>query len=316
MGQYHAFRKNGVMTMNKYRLHSNDMFQRREEGLLDVDKVVFLSVEGNDTEVDYFNNLEKFRKELGINSMVHVHVLGRAKRDTNSSVEAVLELLEEYIELRKENGLPQSLRNSIPSKYSNDFILSYLHNEIGDCALKKEFEKDLEMAGIDYSYSLFLKKYKCNNSDNDNDVFGIVIDRDWQTHTPEQLKMVYEKCKNNGYMFFISNPCFEFWLLLHLKNVKIEYASQLNDFLKNEKVSSKHTFTSKKISELANHSKTISTSTFQKYYLPNIDVACDRAYKYFTVDCDELIGANKGDESELGSLGTNLPKLFSVLKNK
>ncbi len=300
--------------MNRYRLHSNDMFQRLEEGKLDVNKVVFLSVEGNDTEVDYFNHLEKFRKELGIDSLVHVHVLGRAHKDTNCSVEAILELLEEYIELRKDNGLPQSLRDDIPSKYSNEFILSYLRNEKIDTALKKEFEKDLTLAGIDYSYSLFLKKYKCNDSDN-NDVFGIVLDRDWQTHSPEQLKSVYEKCNNNGYMFLISNPCFEFWLLLHLKDVKKDYSSSLNDFLENHKISNRKTFTGREVSKITGHSKKISASTFQNYYLPNIDVACERVINDFAIDCDNLIGTSKGDVGELGTLGSNMPELFKVLKN-
>jgi len=46
----------------------------------------------------------------------------------------------------------------------------------------------------------------------------LVIDRDrWEINT---IHSVLSECKKKGYNFILSNPCFEFWLLLHQPNPK------------------------------------------------------------------------------------------------
>ena len=80
---------------NSFRLRANTMFNRideeqKEEPL----KIVFLSVEGNKTEKQYFQYVEKYREKLGIKREVHIHTLQRAKNDNLSAPENVLELLE------------------------------------------------------------------------------------------------------------------------------------------------------------------------------------------------------------------------------
>jgi len=84
------------------------MFVRPEESKKQSPlRIVFLSVEGNKTEQNYFEWIEKYREQLGIKSMVHVHPLRRSKNDTLSAPEHVLELLEEYIEIRESEVLPE-----------------------------------------------------------------------------------------------------------------------------------------------------------------------------------------------------------------
>ena len=74
------------------RLNSGNRFERSQNR--DVKRVVFLSVEGNVTEPQYFGYVKAFQ---GIKSVVELHVLQR--QDTSSSPFKVLELLENYLEI-------------------------------------------------------------------------------------------------------------------------------------------------------------------------------------------------------------------------
>lgn len=313
MEPFLAFPIHGEKMMNSFRLNSDNMFERPEISNSESPaKIVFLSVEGNDTEKNYFDNIEKHRKELGIQSLVHIHVLRRSKDDNNSGVASVLELLEEYIRIRDTDNLAKILKNYFNNKYDESFITSYLNNTSNDEETKKQFENDLEIAEIDYSYAAFLNNFKGNNED---DVFGIIIDRDWHCHDAKQLIDIYNQCNSNGYNFYIVNPAFEFWLLLHLIDVKKTCTQdELNSILLNEKVSNAHTYTSKKVSNIAGHSKKISETVFKRFYLPNVNLAIQRVETDFKTKITDIIDFNHSENNNPGELGTNLSDLFKVLK--
>lgn len=287
------------------------MFARTEELNKELPlRIVFLSVEGNKTEQDYFQWIEKYREHLGIKARVHVHSLRRAKNDTLSAPEHVLELLEEYIEIRESEVLPKRMRMVIPTEYTDDFIKQYINNpENIDADLKDNFEILLQQSGIDLEYEYFLKEYS-----GQDDVFGIVIDRDYSTHSVTQMKKIKKECGEKGYRFFLTTPCIEFWLLIHLTDVCKEYKDEIQKFRDNIKKSKKHTFTSYEVSEHAGHSKGISEDTFKKLYLPKVDFAIYQAQKFFSTDIDELIGNEESDDTKKGKLGSNLPELFELLR--
>lgn len=99
------------------------MFSRPEEIFPEKPlRIIFLSVEGNVTEQNYLDWIEKYREQLGIKAKVHVHSLRRGKRDNLSAPAQVLELLEEYIEIRESDILPDRMREVIPIKYTDDFV--------------------------------------------------------------------------------------------------------------------------------------------------------------------------------------------------
>ena len=135
----------------------------------------------------------------------------------------------------------------------------------------------------------------------ENDEFAIVIDRDRQAHKEKNMQACIQHCKENSYGCYISNPCFEFWLLLHLTDVKKEYADRMNDILENKRLSENHTFVSKEVSKLAGHGK--KNLRFKENYLENINVAIQRA-KAFASDEEQLIF----------SIGTNVWKLIEKLR--
>ena len=297
--------------VNKFRLNSGGMFERPEENDQQMPlRIVFLSVEGNVTESNYFKYIEKYRDVLNIKKSVHVHALSRAKNDNLSAPDQVLELLEEYVEIRNSDILPQKLKDLIPSTYSDEFLKQYLENQDAiDEDLRKDFESHLYLAGIDLDYAWFLKEYS-----GEFDKFGVVVDRDYRSHTVKQLNKVWEECKKKNYEFFIINPCIEFWLLCHILDVKDIYKDRLSCFRDNKSISENHNFTSKELSFFAEHAKKISEEKFKEYYLHNIDYAINQIKTSFSTDIKELIGTNDSKDSEKRMLGSNLPKLFELLR--
>lgn len=294
-----------------FRLSSDGMFSRPEEIFPEKPlRIIFLSVEGNVTEQNYFGWLEKYREKLGIKTGVHVHPLRRGKRDNFSAPAQVLELLEEYIEIRESDILPNRMRKVIPTKYTDAFVEQYMKDpDSVDRDKKEQFEMLLKQVGIDLEYQFFVKEYQ-----GQDDLFGVVIDRDYNTHTVMQLNEIRKQCIEKGYHFFITTPCFEFWLLLHLVDVKKQYKGDMQKFRDNEKRTNKHTFTSLQVSEHAGHSKKISEKIFRQYYLNNIDYAISQARKSFSTDVEGLIGTDETEDSKKGKLGSNLPELFKLLR--
>ena len=146
---------------NSFRLKSNDMFSRPEEENQEAPlRIVFLSVEGNKTECQYFDLIEKYRSDLKIKKGVHICPLKRAKDDNNSAPERVLDLLDDYVELRDPQVLPQRLKDAVLQKYSYEFVKQYLNGELERDKDVEEFEFLLREAGIDLAYNLFLQIIK------------------------------------------------------------------------------------------------------------------------------------------------------------
>lgn len=77
----------------------------------------------------------------------------------------------------------------------------------------------------------------------------MVVDRDKQNVSKDQLNEIIEKCRIEGYNLALSNPTFEFWLLLHLTSIEL-YDREL--LLSNSKatVKSKKRFLETELSKL------------------------------------------------------------------
>lgn len=285
--------------INRYRLTSTVYDREGENQKIIPEKRVFLSVEGNTTEKEYFDGVSKNREQIGINAKIDVEVLRRGKRDTNSTPQKVIELLEEYIRLREQNedDILKEISNQFKEQYTIDFIKQYLEdpNKIPK-KQRNMFATELKKLGYDINYRKYLKKYN-----KELDEFAVLIDRDMQTHSETNMLDCIKHCKENGYKCYIANPCFEFWLLMHLSDIMEEFSNQLDDIKENRKVSEQHTFVSNAVSERAHHAK--SGIGFTKKYMPCIDKAVEQA-KIFASDENELID----------NIGCNLWKMIEELK--
>ena len=130
----------------------------------------------------------------------------------------------------------------------------------------------------------------------DNPIMAAVIDRDdhncnatiqyCREHMPFQIQL------------FLSSPCFEFFLLLHICD-NIADAYDMEKIKLNERISNAHTYMSSLIAELTHSRKDID---FERDYLDNIPRALVNAFKF------ETNILQIGD-----SIGTNLPDFFDIL---
>jgi hypothetical protein len=292
-----VFQKSKVRRLNMsipHRLNAGNRFERPETQ--SIKRVVFLSVEGEVTERRYFEFVRESRETLGIKSVVEIHVLRRG--DSSSSPEKVVELLENYLEVRNNNDFLAEVDKLELKHYDKEFIHKYLEApDTIDVKEKRQFEGFLKEEQLDLTYLLFLNKFK--GSDNgENDVFGIVIDRDAGNHSPENMARIFDECDEKGYRCFLTNPRFEFWLLLHVADVKSEYPDELEKMLDfNDETVDKH------LLEKTGGGKKIQRKTFDTYFLPNIDTAIERANGLCT-------SRNK----LLDQLGSTLGELFELLR--
>lgn len=297
MEQSLVFQKLKVRRLNMsipHRLNAGNRFERPETQ--SIKRVVFLSVEGEVTERRYFEFVRESRETLGIKSVVEIHVLRRG--DSSSSPEKVVELLENYLEVRNNNDFLAEVDKLELKHYDKEFIHKYLEApDTIDVKEKRQFEGFLKEEQLDLTYLLFLNKFK--ESDNgENDVFGIVIDRDAGNHSPENMARIFDECDEKGYRCFLTNPRFEFWLLLHVADVKSEYPDELEKMLDfNDETVDKH------LLEKTGGGKKIQRKTFDTYFLPNIDTAIERANGLCT-------SRNK----LLDQLGSTLGELFELLR--
>ena len=279
------------MIVNQYRLKSSAFQRSVKEESREPKKLFILSVEGFHTEKDYFNSLNKYMKEKGKDD-VEIHVLGHSN-DGLCSLEQVYELLNEAKRIRAEGFLTNILRKKLINdfNFSEQQIQKILNNdETVDKKEKNRFKSIMEQLKIDYEYYQFLENYR-----SDFDRFVIVIDRDCHSHSKKELNDLLKKCNINNIMFCITNPCFEFWLYLHsiAKDKDID-EEEKTKILKNKIVSDKHTYITRKISEIYHLYKKISYGKFENTFAPNIKLAIENAQKFSQEPCQLL--------EELGSM--------------
>jgi hypothetical protein len=72
------------------------------------------------------------------------------------------------------------------------------------------------------SLNEFAKKYELD----ENDELWMIIDRDYQAWPTQSISHVAQLCwQKKGYNLALSNPAFEIWLLLHIKDIA-EYSEE------------------------------------------------------------------------------------------
>lgn len=280
---------------SRFRLTSTAFTREDEDNKIDPKRMIILSVEGDETERTYFQHLNTHLDR----AIIQIEVLRHRRGDGYSDPRHVIELLNEYVDIRQGQLIPAELPESFAEKYSKETIEAYLKN---DDSLPSESRTAISEAlvriGIDLEYRRYLQTF-----DKETDFFAVVLDRDCGNHSRALMEECYKLCEENGYGCFVTNPCFEFWLLLHLCDVKRNYTEeQLEQFKENPKISHQHTVISREVSARAHHGKRIGAASFDKYYLPRITHALLNVNQFKTSYPDVL-----------DDLGSNLPQLFDEL---
>lgn len=111
----------------------------------------------------------------------------------------------------------------------------------------------------------------------DTDELWMIIDTDRWKNIPD----IISECKKQSNMFVaVSNPCFEFWLLLQIKDIADYDENELALILNNAKVSNKKNYVDSKITEiLGSYNK---SNPKPELFLTTIDFAIEQAKKLDT----------------------------------
>jgi hypothetical protein len=151
------------------------------------------------------------------------------------------------------------------SEMFNDALI-FLH-------LLKRPKKDTNSAP-NHVFRKLKKEAKDEYNFKDTDELWMIIDTDRWKNIPD----IISECKKQSNMFVaVSNPCFEFWLLLHIKDISEYNEEELDLILKNGKVSSKKNYVDTKIVEiLGAYNK---SNPKPELFLPTVDFAVEQAMR-------------------------------------
>lgn len=291
----------------------------------------FLFFEGQKTEVIYFNSLKRNALKIGLNSLIELRPMMRSCKEHRCSNPAkIIDLVVQYIEeLKSEKKSYCFIINTIIDYLVECEIISFKKanewfNKLKQYCVEKNFcEQDnvtlkpsnqetfceevlnfifneLKISRIDDDVNIILDalNIKYNAS---RDKVCIIVDRDKDSFVinkrVNQYDYVINTCKEKKYNLYITNPCFEFWLFLHLndaKNISCE------KWLENKKDEEKCTYAE---IELRNICPSYTKSSYcAKEFINKIDNAVENEKFY----CEDIIQLKNSLGSNIGLLITEL----------
>lgn len=106
----------------------------------------------------------------------------------------------------------------------------------------------------------------------DVDELWMIIDRDQWANIPQ----IHALCQQESNFYLaLSNPCFEFWLLLHINDLSGFPQAQLEEIYNNVKVTRNKTYLKRMLGQLLNGYN--ESNPKPERFLPHIDLAVNRA---------------------------------------
>lgn len=136
----------------------------------------------------------------------------------------------------------------------------------------------------------------------DTDEFWLIIDRDdWEEIHNHNFDKLVEDCKKeNNFFLAMSNPCFEIWLILHLKDINEFDEEEKIKIMLNETISNSKNYIDKVLSEI--QGRGYNKRPNPRIFLPLTKIAIGRA--------KELDNENQDYPKQLG---THIYKLIKKL---
>lgn len=218
----------------------------------------FLIYEGSKTEVDYFAGIKENAEKLGIKPLIEIIPVLRSDYELSwSNPQRILDQLISYIDLANSDELKLELflneavdftfeNRLIPIMQSAEIKKLYFSHFIGKgfnnedkikvnkaCEILVDFlNNTFGVANVVDKLDEFFTERKINYDAN-TDKICIIVDRDKQSFKGTQYDEVLKVSSDKRYLLFVSNPCFEFWLLLHFDEV-LNISKQ--DLLENKKI--------------------------------------------------------------------------------
>lgn len=146
-------------------------------------------------------------------------------------------------------------------------------------------------------------KLKVKKNGIEADELCLIIDRDPHSFKDYQLDELIQKCKEEGYSIYLTNPRFEFWLLLHFLEDKLTKEEK-------EKILFENGFLEKKLQDFLKSKFKLRANSFNKkikfcHYNDRVNLALSNGNLY-----EEDINKLKD------KIGTNIHKLIDKMTDK
>lgn len=235
-------------------IRNNNFIRHKTDVENEPRKKYILAFEGEKTEEKYFTKLLNNRKDLGINSLIDFVILERdiCEQGVSNPKHLANLLLNKLDEVNNKQISDITLINRIANILDKNNIpkdkfkgLCYLYRKIMKSNYFKKFHTYYEIKKYLYNildnnkeWIIFIDDYISElllfndiNYDIELDEICLIVDRDYESFSEEQYDYVKNVCETNKITLCISNPFFEFWLLLHTDSV-LDY--EKND-LKNKR---------------------------------------------------------------------------------
>jgi hypothetical protein len=294
-------------------------------------KKYFLVFEGNRTEEIYFNAINELKDKIGINPLIEIISIERTYTEEGwSNPKKILEqllkdleeiengrisyktLVDKIIEIIMEN---EKFFSKISKEISSKEIIEDIKNEIEslddivenieedceiflDIIIKKLFFTIEEIPNILETILKNIKNEQITYSE-DIDKMCLIVDRDKKSFKEEQYNYVKEECKKKNFKLYVTNPCFEFWLLLHFDEVHLINKEKL---LENKRASLKVRFVESELKKYFPYNKNKYNA---ELLIEKIDLAIENEKKF----CENI-------EELKDKLGSNIGLLIKELKEK
>ncbi|WP_418749956.1 RloB family protein [Frisingicoccus sp.] len=297
-------------------------FLKSDEAL----KKYFLVYEGSDTELIYFDAVNSMRENIGINPLIELIPIIRSYSEEGwSNPKKILDRIIENLEESKAERISyETLLNRMMDYFYETKVITtskvlaknMWKTMVHVCAekLQKSLQAEVEDIETDCNAILELLKQEYDVTHVVSDISDIIkdggltyaegfdqicliIDRDKESFlaTPEnnQYGYVVEKCKEKGFQLCITNPCFEFWLLLHFDEV---FELDTEKLLENPKVTSKRRYAEQKLRII--YPKYKKSSYQAEELVGDIDKAIQNEKEF----CEDVVGLENSVGSNIGRL--------------
>lgn len=292
----------------------------------EVNKKYFLVFEGEETEKLYFEGIQENREKLEISPLIEIKEIKRSFNEKGwSNPKKILDRLLEFLTESDEEEFMLSsiitgtidllLLDEVISSDSiydvkdiKEVIIKYFKDEchIDDFEVAQDFEKSittiikclneyLDISNVILALPEYIKSQKIV-FDPEIDKVCLIVDRDKDSfvnheHNP-QYDYVVEQCTLNKIDLYLSNPCFEFWLLLHFDEVHV---LDIEKLLENPKITTKKRYAEDELSKIVPGFK--KNNIKFDLFVNHIDKAItnQKSFKDNLVELETHVGSNIGN---------------------
>ena len=294
-------------------------------------KKYVLVFEGSRTEEIYFDTINELKGKIGINPLIEIISIERTYSEYGwSNPKKILEQLLKDLEEIEDGKLSyktlvdkimeiivedKNFSLKISKKSNLKEVIEDIENEIESLEnTVKNIEEDCITLLSIITKKVFLVKEEIANIlekvlenignqqitySEDIDKMCLIVDRDKKSFKEEQYNYVKEECKRKNFKFYVTNPCFEFWLLLHFDEV---HSINREKLLENKRASSKVRYVESELKKYFPYNKNKYNA---ELLIEKIDLAIENE-KRFCEDIEEL----------KDKLGSNIGLLIKELKEK